>query len=54
MRCKITHFPIITQFLFINILKQDEIILERYLNRFVSHIEYYCIFTDEQKAVSEV
>ena len=35
-------------------MKQDEIILERYLNRFVSHIEYYYIFTDEQKAVSDV
>ncbi len=53
MRCKITHYSIITQFLFINILTQEEIIFERYLNHFVSHIEYYCIFTDEQKAVSD-
>ncbi len=48
MRCKITHYSII-----INILKQDEIILERYLNHFVSHIEFHCIFTDEQEAVSD-
>ncbi len=53
MLCKITHYSIITQFLFINILKQDEIILERYLNHFVSHIESYCVFADEKKAVSE-
>ena len=53
MRCKITHYSIISQFLFINILKQDEIIIERYLNHFVSHIEFHCIFADEQKAVSD-
>ena len=53
MRCKITHFPIITQFFFISILTQDVIIIERYFNHFVSHIEFYYIFTDEQKAVSD-
>ena len=53
MRCKITHYSIISQFLFINILTQEEIIFERYFNHFVLHIEYYYIFTDEQKAVSE-
>ena len=53
MRCKITHFPIITQFFFISILTQDEIIFERYLNHFVSHIESYCVFADEQEAVSD-
>ena len=51
MRCKITHYSIISQFLFISILTQEEIIFERYLNHFVSHIESYCVFADEKKTV---